>query len=137
MNMKETVKKQIPDFLRAICVSIITGVACGFVGAVFVKAIAFVTSLRENNGWILILLPVFGLILTFVYNKLNVKGIGTNHIIKSVRTDERVSPILSAAIFSGTVLSHFGGASVGREGAALQLGGSIGEFFADKFKITE
>lgn len=137
MNMKETVKKQIPDFLRAICVSIITGVACGFVGAVFVKAIAFVTNLRENNGWILILLPVFGLILTFVYNKLNVKGIGTNHIIKSVRTDERVSPILSAAIFSGTVLSHFGGASVGREGAALQLGGSIGEFFADKFKITE
>lgn len=135
--MKENTKNYIPDFLRSIGVSIITGVACGLVGAGFVKSISFVTNLRENNGWILYLLPVFGLILTFVYNKLKVKGVGTNHIIKSVRTDEKVSPILSVAIFLGTVLSHFGGASVGREGAALQLGGSIGEFFAKKFKITE
>ena len=137
MSLKENIKKYAPDFLCAVGISLLVGVACGLVGAGFVKSISFVTDLRGNNGWILYLLPVFGLILTFIYNKLNVKGIGTNHIIKSVRTDENVSPILSAAIFSGTVLSHFGGASVGREGAALQLGGSIGEFFADKFKITE
>ena len=131
------IKKNAPGFLVTTAISLLVGIVCGLVGAGFVKSIAFVTNLRENNRWILYLLPVFGLILTFVYNKLNVKGVGTNHIIKSVRTDEKVSPILSVAIFSGTVLSHFGGASVGREGAALQLGGSIGEFFAEKFKIAE
>ena len=137
MNTKANIKKNTPDFFVATAISLLVGIACGLVGAGFVKSISFVTNLRENNSWILYLLPVFGLILTLIYNKLKVKGIGTNQIIKSVRTDEKVSPILSVAIFSGTVLSHFGGASVGREGAALQLGGSIGEFFAGKFKITE
>ena len=137
MNIKENMKKYAPDFLRVVFISILTGIACGFVGAVFVKLISSVTSLRENNGWILFVLPVFGLILTWIYNLLKEKGIGTNHIIKSVRTDEKVSPLLSIAIFIGTVLSHLGGASVGREGAALQLGGSIGEFFAERFNTKE
>ena len=137
MNTKINIKKYAPDFLRVVLISIITGIACGLVGAGFVKSIAFVTDLRQNNGWILYLLPVFGLVLTFIYNRLKVKGVGTNHIIKSVRAEEKVSPLLSVAVFSGTVLSHFGGASVGREGAALQLGGSIGEFFAEKIKISE
>ena len=137
MNTKINIKKYAPDFLRVVLLSIIIGIACGLVGAGFVKSIAFVTDLRQNNGWILYLLPVFGLLLTVIYNKLKVNGIGTNHIIKSVRAEEKVSPLLSVAVFSGTVLSHFGGASVGREGAALQLGGSIGELFARVFKISE
>ena len=137
MNTKINIKKYAPDFLRVVLISIITGIACGLVGAGFVKSIAFVTDLRQNNGCILYLLPVFGLVLTFIYNRLKVKGVGTNHIIKSVRAEEKVSPLLSVAVFSGTVLSHFGGASVGREGAALQLGGSIGELFARVFKISE
>lgn len=137
MNTKANIKKNTPDFLSATAISLLVGIACGLVGAGFVKSISFVTDLRENNSWILYLLPAFGLILTFIYNKLKVKGIGTNQIIKSVRTDEKVSPILSVAIFLGTVLSHFGGASVGREGAALQLGGSIGGLFAKVFKVPE
>ncbi len=137
MNTKINMKKNAPDFLRVTAISLLIGVACGLVGTIFVKSISFVTELRENNGWILYLLPVFGLVLTFIYNLLKVKGIGTNHIIKSVRAEEKVSPLLSVAVFSGTVLSHFGGASVGREGAALQLGGSLGELFARVFKIPE
>ena len=137
MKSKENIKKYAPEFLWAVVISLLIGVACGVVGTGFVKSISFVTSLRENNSWILYLLPIFGLILTFIYSKLRVKGVGTNHVLKSVRTDEMVSPNLSIAIFLGTVFSHFGGASVGREGAALQLGGSIGEFFAEKFKIPE
>ena len=137
MISKVSIKKYAPDFLCATAISLLVGIVCGLVGTFFVKSISAVTLLRENNGWILYLLPIFGLILTFIYNKLNVKGVGTNNIIKSVRTDEKTSPLLSVAVFCGTVLSHFGGASVGREGAALQLGGSIGEFIAEKFKISE
>ena len=137
MNSKENTKKNVPEFLRMTILSLVVGISCGLIGTVFVNAISFVTGLRENNGWILYLLPVFGLILTFIYNKLNVKGVGTNHIIKSVRTEEKVSPLLSVAVFCGTVFSHFGGASVGREGAALQLGGSIGGLFAKIFKVPE
>ena len=137
MNKKESMKKYAPEFLCMTALSLLTGISCGLIGTIFVKAISIVTSLRESNSWILFLLPVFGLVLTFIYNKLKVKGVGTNHIIKSVRSDKAVSPWLSVAVFCGTVLSHFGGASVGREGAALQLGGSIGGLFAKVFKVPE
>ena len=137
MNVKENIKKYAPDFFKVVFVSLLVGVVCGLVGTVFVKSIAYVTSVRENTAWILYLLPVFGLILTVVYDLLKVYGIGTNHVLKSARSEEKVSPLLSVAIFSGTVLSHFGGASVGREGAALQLGGSLAEFLSKVFKIPE
>ncbi len=137
MFKKENIKKYAPDFLRVTAISLVLGVVCGLIGVLFVKSISLVTSLRENNGWILYLLPVLGVMVVLLYKYLKVSGIGTNHIIKSVRTEEKVSPLLSVAVFFGATLSHFGGASVGREGAALQLGGSIGEFFAEKFKTTE
>ncbi len=137
MNIKEKIKIYTPDFLRVLFLSLIVGIVCGLVGAGFVKSISFVTSLRENNGWILYLLPVCGIVVTTVYNFLKVNGKGTNDVIKSVRTDEKCSPLLGVAVFCGTVLSHLGGASVGREGAALQLGGSISAFFAKIFKIPE
>ena len=111
MISKDNIKKYAPDFLCATAISLLVGIVCGLVGTFFVKSISAVTLLRENNGWILYLLPIFGLILTFIYNKLNVKGVGTNNIIKSVRTDEKTSPLLSVAVFCGTVFSHFGGAS--------------------------
>lgn len=137
---KETIteyKKHATQLLQLIPLSLIVGIICGLVGTVFVKSIHFVTELRENHGWILFLLPLSGLLCVGIYKLLKVSGKGTNHIIKSVRTVQSVSPLLSIAVFCGTVLSHFGGASVGREGAALQLGGSISEFFAKKFKLSE
>ena len=134
---KENIRKNMPVFLRVVLISMLIGVICGLVGAVFVKSIAFVTTIRENNGWVLYLLPFFGLLVAMLYRKFKIEGTGTNHIINSVRTNKPVSPLLGVAVFFGTIFSHFGGASVGREGAALQLGGSIGEFLAEKFKIPE
>ncbi len=137
MSIKNKIKKYIPDFLRVVVLSLVAGVFCGIAGALFVKSIQFVTQLRQQHVWILYLLPLFGLAVTVLYGELKTEGTGTNHIIKSVRTDKPVTPLLGIAVFGGTVLSHFGGASVGREGAALQIGGSVGEFLAESFKICE
>ena len=51
---------------------------------------------------------------------------GTNNVIRAVQSGEPVSILLVPAIFLGTVLTHLCGGSAGREGAALQMGGSIG-----------
>ena len=50
---------------------------------------------------------------------------GTNQIIASVRGGERPPVRLAPLIFLGSVLTHLTGGSAGREGAALQIGGSI------------
>ncbi len=137
MELKENIKKYTPIILRLTALSLPLGAVCGLVGTAFVKAIALATGFRAGHSRVLYLLPILGVVLTLVFKALRVRGVGTNHIINSVRTREGTSPLLSVAIFVGTVLSHFGGASVGREGAALQLGGSMGELLSRALKVGE
>ena len=65
------------------------------------------------------------------------KNSGTNNVIKSVRSEEDVPFLLAPLIFIGTTVTHLFGGSVGREGAALQLGGSIGEMTGKLIKLNE
>ena len=61
---------------------------------------------------------------------------GTNNVIRAVHSGESVSPLLVPAIFLGTVLTHLCGGAAGREGAALQMGGSIGYNIAKLFRFS-
>ena len=71
------------------------------------------------------LLPVMGLIIVYLYEKFGKDDGGTNQVLSTVRSQDDV-PILSAPlIFISTALTHLAGGSAGREGAAIQLGGSI------------
>ena len=62
---------------------------------------------------------------------------GTNNVIRAVQSGEAVSPLLVPAIFLGTVLTHLCGGSAGREGAALQMGGSIGYNVGRLFRLSD
>lgn len=62
---------------------------------------------------------------------------GTDSIISSIRNDEKVPISLAPLIFVSTVITHLCGGSAGREGAALQLGGSIGSNIGRLFKLDE
>ena len=124
-------------FFKWLLLGILTGILCGNVGSVFALAIAGVTTLREQNSWFLYLLPVFGLISAGIYKLLRISDVGTNQVLESVRTEHKVSWLLSPAVFVGSILSHLGGASAGREGAALQLGGSITTLLSRLFRMDE
>lgn len=103
------------------------GALCGALGALFHRAIDLATQAREANSWLLWLLPLGGLVTLGLYRLCRVSfDAGTNLIITSVTTNAAVPALLAPLIVVGTVLSHLLGASVGREGAALQLGGSVG-----------
>ncbi len=118
-------------YLRAFVVwavlSALVGAVCGLVGGVFALAVEGATHLRQQLTWLPWLMPVAGLIIAGLYHALRLPlSIGTDEIIKTVRTQEGVSIKMAPAIFASTVLTHLTGGSAGREGAALQLGGSIG-----------
>ena len=68
---------------------------------------------------------VMGLIIVYLYEKFGKDDGGTNQVLSTVRSQDDV-PILSAPlIFISTALTHLAGGSAGREGAAIQLGGSM------------
>ena len=102
------------------------GLLCGFLGTLFHLAVEHATELRAAQPWLLFLLPVAGLLITALYKVTKCEGVGTNNVLRAVQSGEPVSPLLVPAIFLGTVLTHLCGGSAGREGAALQMGGSIG-----------
>ena len=102
------------------------GLLCGLLGTLFHLAVEHATELRAAQPWLLFLLPVAGLLITALYKVTKCDGVGTNNVLRAVQCGEPVSILLVPAIFLGTVLTHLCGGSAGREGAALQMGGSIG-----------
>lgn len=107
--------------------SLTVGIACGMVGAAFHIFVDYATELRGEYPWLLWGLPLAGLAIVGIYRLLHTQGLGTNDVIDAVNQDERLPILLASAIFLGTALTHLCGGSAGREGAALQIGGSIGQ----------
>jgi H+/Cl- antiporter ClcA len=136
-NMCKTMSSYLLTFLLWSGLALVIGGACGLVGSLFSKSIGFVTALRGEHGWILYLLPLLGILSVAIYRLCHVKDVGTNQVLESVRSEQKVSPLLGVAIFTGAALTHLGGGSAGREGAALQLGGSISALFAKLFRLDD
>lgn len=113
--------------LKWIIISAIVGFLGGVFGSVFHESIDIATHFRQANPWIIFLLPLGGILIAGLYYAFKSKGkIDTNRVIESARDDERVPLIMAPLIFISTTITHLLGGSAGREGAALQLGGSIG-----------
>ena len=123
--------------LRWLVLALPIGLLCGGIGTAFHLAVEAVTELRGAHGWLLWLLPAAGLAIVALYKGTKCEGIGTNNVIRAVQSGEAVSPLLVPAIFFGTVLTHLCGGSAGREGAALQMGGSIGYNIAKLFHFPD
>lgn len=71
-------------------------------------------------------MPVGGLLILWLYKMGGMdQDRGTNLMLVAVRSNERLTIKTAPMIFLGTVITHLLGGSAGREGAALQMGGSI------------
>ena len=106
--------------------SVIIGILCGILGSAFHIGVDDATRLRESFPWLIWLLPVAGLAIVGLYSLMHVDGHSTNNIISEVQSGRGLKLDLIPAVFVSTLLTHLCGGSVGREGAALQMGGTIG-----------
>lgn len=127
MDFFEKSKKNIVYILQLLCSGILLGVVGGLLGTFFHMSIHFVTTLRENFPRIILLLPVGGVVIAVLYGLFQSKGnIDTKRVFQSVNEGKNVPVVMMPLIYAGTVITHLFGGSAGREGAALQLGGSLG-----------
>lgn len=113
-------------FGKWVGIAALIGIAGGFVGSIFYSSVVMATDARNAAPWLIYFLPVAGLIIAGMYKVLNLEGENTNGIIDAILLGRNVPYALTPAIFGATVLTHLFGGSAGREGAALQIGGSIG-----------
>ncbi len=125
-------------FCRFTVASVIVGLVVGAVTTVFGHVLRAVTDYRAVTPQVLWLLPFAGLIIVFCYHITNTKSPrGTNLVIEAVRSEDRIPAKMAPLIFASTVVTHLFGGSSGREGAALQLGGSLGQLIGDICKTRE
>ena len=129
-------EKYIGWFCKWAVLAAVMGCIGGTLGAVFHHALHFVTHLRLEHTWLVLLLPIGGLLSVAWYRllKLN-KNRGTNEIIDAVLDGEELKPQIAPGIFGAAALTHLFGGSAGREGAALQLGGSAASMLGKLLKL--
>lgn len=139
LNCIDRTKRYAKTFIKWLICSAIIGISCGAVGTAFHYSVEYVTQFRSGHRWIIFLLPAAGLLIVFLYRAGGIKhDKGTNLVIGSIRNPEYNVPFrMAPLIFITTVITHLFGGSAGREGAALQIGGSLGDFLAQTFHFDE
>ena len=116
-------------FLKWVIYAGIIGLLVGGVGIVFHHGIDIATHLRGEFPKIIWLLPVAGMAIVLLYSVTGMgKDRGTNQVLVAVREGDRLKLRTAPLIFVSTILTHLAGGSAGREGAALQLGGSLAAY---------
>lgn len=134
---KRRFKKDVLSFIKWIVLAFVIGFVVGGVSSLFSFALSFVTDFREHNQWVFFLLPVAGVIIVFLYHCFGQDDGGTNQVFSTVRAKDEVPFRSAPLIFFSTALTHLVGGSAGREGAAIQLGGSIGNQIGRIIKLDD
>ncbi len=131
-----SMRSLLTGFFRWGFISIAVGLIVGGVATAFDKAVEWATEFRQTHDFIILLLPIAGVIIAKSYSLLGMeKDKGTNSVLVSVREGKRLSIKMMLLIFFSTVLTHLCGGSSGREGAALQIGGSTAAFISRPLKL--
>lgn len=111
----------------------------GSLVAFFLWLLDEVTLIRYDKPWLLFFLPIIGVFIYFLYHKIgkNTER-GNNLIIEEIhKPDSGIPTRMAALVLLTTILTHLFGGSAGREGTAVQIGGSMASVLGKWFKLDE
>lgn len=109
------------------CLTIPIGLLVGSACALFLWSLEQATETRFNYPWLLYLLPVAGAGISWMYLQWG-KSVeaGNNLIMEEIHDPQGGVPLrMAPLVLIGTVITHLFGGSAGREGTAVQMGGSL------------
>lgn len=125
-------------FVKWTLISALIGIVVGLIGSVFGQIVVQVTNIWQNNHWTVFFMPVSGVVIVWLYRVFHEeKNKGTDLVLNSISSNEEITPATGLLIFISTICSHIVSASVGREGAALQLGGALGSLVGKMLQLDE
>ena len=115
------------------------GIVVGSFVALFLWLLEKVTEYRITHPIILFFLPLAGILIVILYKlwgKASEKG--NDLIIEEIhKPGGGVPASMAPLVVFATLLTHLFGGSAGREGTAVQIGGSIAGLFGRLFKLNE
>lgn len=137
-ELKASFLKNAGYFVKWTALSGMIGLVVGFIGAVFGRCLVWTGEFTGTHSWTLYLLPVAGLLIVWLYHICKEENNrGTNTVMEAIYSDQEITLATAPLIFVSTILTQFGCGSSGREGAALQLGGSLGNLLGKWFRLDE
>ena len=115
---------------------IISSCIIGLISSIFLQMLDLAGTLRSTRT--LVLIPVVGVLTAFCYSKLgeNLKK-GNNLVIETADggNPKRIPLRMAFMTFIFTILTHLSGASAGREGTAVQIGGTVTSTASSIFRL--
>lgn len=126
--------KQIRISIKWIVFAVISGITIGSVGNFFFYFMQKVTSFRSGHLFVIFFLPLAGISIVGLYRLFRVeKDAGTNLVLSAIHSGDNIPFQMTPLIFISTIITHLFGGSAGSEGAALQIGGSLGNALGKLF----
>ncbi len=118
-------------------IAALIALASGSASALFLWVLDAATAARLSHGWLIWLLPLAGWCVSWVYLKVGKEvEAGNNLLIDEIHDPRKVVPLrMAPLVLVATVISHLFGASVGREGTAVQMGGSLADQLTHLFRL--
>ncbi len=125
--------------LKWILFTIPVALVIGSLVALFLWLLKSAIFFRFSHTYLLFILPLAGVAIHFMYKlwgKSSEKG--NNLIMEEIHQPGGGVPArMGPLVLITTVMTHLFGGSAGREGTAVQIGGSIAQLFALWFKMNE
>jgi H+/Cl- antiporter ClcA len=121
-----------------VALSCLIGMLAGSASAGFLLALDAVTDLRGQYRWLLWCLPAAGFGVAWLYLRYGAGSDGgINLLITEARDPKKTVPLrMAPLVLFGTLVSHLFGASVGREGTAVQMGGTLSDQLSKLFTVS-
>ncbi len=121
-----------------LCLCLGVALMAGSASALFLFSLEWATRTRETHPGLIWGLPAVGFVVGWLYLKWGQSvDAGNNLLIDEIHDPRRVVPLrMVPLILGGTVASHLVGASVGREGTAVQMGGALADQLSHRFQFS-
>ncbi|MFD0587099.1 chloride channel protein [Paenibacillus sp. GCM10027627] len=117
---------------------LLIGAAAGTASAFFLYSLDVATALQTSYHWLLWLLPLGGVSVQWLYIKYGQNTVrGNNLVLEQIHDGDGSVPLrMAPLVLIGTLITHLFGGSAGREGTAVQMGGSLTSGLTRLFKLN-
>lgn len=129
----------IKKVVKWVRLSILLAIPIGIVVGLYNRLLTAANSFRKEHELLILFLPIAGILITFMYLRTKRNAYSGENLLKSeVQSAAKDIPFyMSFVVFIGSVLTTFFGGSAGKEGSAVAMGGTFGDFIARKFNLSD